>query len=85
MQDDQGSEVLTVAEFERRYPDEWVLIEIVKDHRRPERVKGRLIAHTPDREGINEPYSRFRATHPETRTYQFFTGDLLPKGVVVVL
>ena len=82
----RDSDIITVAEVERRYPDEWVLVEIVRDHKHHERIAGRLLAHGPDRDALDEPYRRFRAEHPRTRVYQFFTGDVVAdRGVSVVL
>ena len=42
-------EIVQVAEVEQRYPDEWVLVEITQDHKRHERVKGRLLALSDSR------------------------------------
>lgn len=79
-------EIVTVAEIERQYPDEWVLMEITREHRDDQRVAGRLIAHIPDRAALDEPDQRFRAQHPRARLYEFFTGDLVAdKDVVVIL
>ena len=77
--------IVTVAEIEREHPDEWVLLEITRDRKDHRRIAGRLIAHSPDRADLDEPYRRFRAEHPSTRVYEFFTGDLAPEGVVVIL
>jgi hypothetical protein len=77
--------IVTVAEVERQYPDEWVLLEIVRDHKHHPRVAGRLLAHGPDRDALDAAYLRFRAAHPRARVYQFFTGDVAPEDVVVVL
>ncbi|MBA3331391.1 MAG: hypothetical protein H0T39_11105 [Actinobacteria bacterium] len=82
----RNSEVDTVADIERRYPDEWVLVEIVRDHKDHSRVAGRLLAHSSDRADLDEPYRRFRAEQPRTRVYQFFTGDVVADaGFSVVL
>ena len=77
--------IVTVAEIERQYPDEWVLLEITRDRKDHRRVAGRLIAHSPERADLDEPYRRFRLKHPETRVYEFYTGDLVPEGFTVVL
>ncbi len=76
---------VTMEEVERQYPDEWVLVEIVRDHKDHRRVVGRLLAHSPNREDLDEPQQRFRAEHPRTRLYEFFTGDVVPEGMVVIL
>ena len=77
--------VITVAELEQRYPDEWVLMEITRDAREHERVAGHLVAHSPDRAALDEPYRRFRAEHQRARLYEFYTGALLPEGVAAIL
>src|SRR3954452_1969577 len=79
------SKSVTIAEIERDYPNEWILLEITRDNRDYRRVAGRLIAHSADRSALDEPYARFRADHPRTQTFQFFTGDIVPEGVVVIL
>jgi hypothetical protein len=80
-------EIVTVAEVEQRHPDEWVLLEITEDHRDPMKVKGRLIAHSANRDDIDEPYARLRAERPKAHTYEFFTGDVIPRDMdaIVVL
>ena len=80
-------ESLTVAEIERRYPDEWVLVEITQDQKRHEGVKGRLLAYSKHRHDVAGPHHRFRHEHPDAHLYEFFTGDLVPKDrdFVVVL
>ncbi len=81
----KDSDIVTVAEIERWYPDEWVLVEITRDHKHHERIAGRLLAHGRDRADLVEPHHRFRAEHPRTRLYQFYTGDIVPEGVVAIL
>lgn len=80
-------DLLKVAEIERRYPDEWVLVEIVRDHRDHRKITGRLLAHSPDRDDLDEPYRRFRAEHPTNRTLEYFTGELIKneEGFSIVL
>ena len=79
------SKIQTVAEIEQAYPDEWVVMEITRDAKHHHRVRGRLIAHGRDRADIQEPFLRFCAEHPQTRVYRFFTGEIVPEGVVVIL
>ena len=79
------SKILTRAEIEQLYPDEWVLLEITRDAKDPLRVAGRLLTHSRDRHDLVEAYQSFRADHPQGRVYRFFTGDIVPEGVVVIL
>lgn len=76
---------ITVAEVERKYPDEWVLLQITRDHRDHPRLTGRLLGHSPDRGALDDPYRRFRAETPSARVYEFFTGALVEEGVAAVL
>ena len=79
------TDLMTVAEIERRYPDEWVLVEIVRDSKYHERKVGRLIAHSPDRGALHEEHMRYRPEHPGTHEYVFYTGDVVQDGFSVVL
>ena len=76
---------LSVAEIERQYPDERVRLEITGDHKRHERRAGRLIAHSPHRADLDEPYRRLRAEQPQVLTYVFYTGELVRDDAVVIL
>ncbi len=78
-------EIIKVADIERQHPDEWVLMEIIRDHKDHRRVAGHLLAHNPDRADLDEPYQRLRAEHPRARLYQFYTGDVVAEDVTVVL
>ena len=60
-------------------------MEIGRDHKLTEKALGRIIAHGPDRAALVEPFQQFAATHHGKRAYQFFTGELFPSDVVVVL
>ena len=77
--------ILSVAEIERRYHDEWVLLEITRDHKHHQRVKGQLLAHSPNRYDLDEPYRRLRAKRPQAHTFEFYTGQLVRDDVVVIL
>ena len=81
----KDQEIITVAEIERRYPDEWILLHITRDHKAHPRVAGRLLAHSPDRADLIEPHHRFRMEHPRARVYQFYTGALVAEGFVAIL
>ena len=74
-----------MAEIEREYPNQWILLEITRDARDYRRVAGRLLAHSPDRAALDGPYQRFRTEHPRARIFELFTGDIVPEGVVVIL
>ena len=79
------NETITVAKAFRLYPDEWVLMEITRQHNDYRHMWGRVLAHSPNRDDLDEPYARFRAQHPQGLTAEFFARDVVPEGVVVVL
>ncbi|MGH2355202.1 MAG: hypothetical protein ACRDI2_22410 [Chloroflexota bacterium] len=81
----ERSKIVTVEEVERLYPDEWVLMEITRDHRDPMRIKGHLLAHSPDRRALYEPHDRLRAERPDARAFEFYTGDVVAEGVVAAV
>lgn len=72
------SEVATIKEFEKKYHDEWVLVEVVEEDEVGRTTKGKLIAHSKDRDEI---YNINGANDVET--YLFFTGDIPKKGYAV--
>jgi len=41
------------SEMMARYSDEWIFFEVVEDDRYEQPYKGRLIAHSPDRDEIH--------------------------------
>ncbi len=84
-QENGETNLVTVAEIERKYPDQWVLLEIVRDDKDYRSVVGRLLAHSPDRAALDGPYQRFRVDHPTARVFELFTGDVVPEGIVVIL
>ena len=79
-------EIVSVGEIERQYPDEWVLVEITRDHKDYRRARGRLLAHSQDRDTLTEPHRSFRAEHPNALLFEFYTGDLVAdEDVSIVL
>lgn len=77
-------DIIAVAEVERQYPDEWVVLEIIRDHKHHSRVARRLIAHGQDRAVLDKPYRRFRAEHPRAQLYEFYTGDVVANGAIAI-
>lgn len=80
-----NTKITTVEDIERQYPDEWVLIEIVRDHKDRRRVTGRLLAHNPDRASLFEPHRRFRVQHPDALLSEFYTGDIVAREDVSIV
>ena len=68
----QPGEVLTLSQMEARYPDEWLLIESPELDDDMEIIKGRIIAHSPDRALVDREALTRR---PKFSAYHF-TGEL---------
>lgn len=66
-------EALSIAEMEKKYPDEWVLVEVTAVKRQTP-AAGRLIAHSPDKAALYEAAMQFKRERPEAITYVFFAG-----------
>ena len=78
-------EILTIEELGNKYPDEWICIEVIKEGEDSQPTAGRLIAHGAEKKEVIQAASRFRRQNPQARGYVFFTGELIPKGTVVIL
>lgn len=78
-------ELLTIEELMRRYPDEWVCLEVTKESRNGQPAAGYLIAHHQDKQEVMKAAKAFRTSNPQARGALFFTGELIPQGLVVIL
>jgi len=66
------SEVLTIDEINRRYPDEWVLIGDPEKDVSGRLVRGEVLCNSPDRDVVYEEAVRTRHTLIATH----FSGDV---------
>jgi hypothetical protein len=77
-----GNHVELVSEMMARYLDEWIFFEVVEDDEYERPHKGRLIAHSPDRDEIHRiVMERKDAYHIAV----WYTGQLVPEGDLVLL
>ena len=74
------SEILTIAEIESRYPDEWLLLDELETTDAPEIKAGRVLFHSKDRD---EVYRKAMELRPK-RFATFCTGTI-PDDAAVVL
>jgi len=72
------SEVLTIDEINRRYPDEWVLIGEPETDESLEVLSGRVLYHGTDREEMIRVAQQLPAPK---RIATHFTGELFPDGM----
>jgi hypothetical protein len=71
-------EIATVEEIEKKYKDEWVIIEVLEVNELEEPIKGKLIAHSKSRDEI------YDLLKDKTGDFSvFFTGEIPKKGYAV--
>jgi len=71
-------EIITINELEKKYPNEWILIEVIEENEYGEPIKGKLIAHDKVRDEI---YEKIRSTTGDIS--MFFAGEIPKKGYAV--
>lgn len=74
------NEILTVKEIEDRYPSGWVLIEDPEVDEQLDVIRGRVIWHSADRDGVDRKMLELRPKSPAT----LYTGPW-PEDMVYVL
>ncbi len=75
----KGKRVQTLSTLKRRYPKEWLLLTDVTADELTRPVKGKLVAHSKNRDDIYDRLARIRAKS----TCVTYTGEI-PKDLVVV-
>ena len=71
-------EIATVEEIEKKYKDEWVIIEVLEENELEEPIKGKLLAHSKSRDEI---YDLLKDKSGDISV--FFTGEIPKKGYAV--
>lgn len=69
-----------IEEIEKRYPNEWLAILVTKVDRNDVPIEGFLLVHSPNHD---EVWEKIRGHQGEV--FVFFTGDLVPPNMEVVL
>ena len=75
------SDILDLAKTEDRFPDQWLLFEVLEADAQGRPVRGRLICHHRDREYVEERDLAAQLPH----TYLTYSGPVLPEGVEAAL
>jgi len=74
-----GGAKMKVKEIEKKYRDEWVLAEVLKENELGEPIEVRVIAHSKNRD---DTYAAMRKAKGKY-TYHFYTGKIPKKGYAV--
>lgn len=75
----QAIKMETIEEIKKRYKDEWVLAEILKEDELGEPKEVRVIAHSRNRDDTYEAMERYRGKY----VYHFYTGEIPTEGYAV--
>ena len=68
-------EIATIEEFENKYQDEWILVEVLEEDNRNLVKKAKLLMHSKAKEEIDEFMMKY-----DGYTYTFFAGEKPKKG-----
>lgn len=71
-------EALTLDEIQRQFRDEWVLMEVLEEDELGQPVRGRVLAHSPDRDEIYRRQAQLRGDLAIV-----YAGELPRKGFAV--
>jgi hypothetical protein len=74
------SQVMTMAEIEKSFDSEWVLVGDPEFNNRMEVVRGKVLHHSKDKE---EVYRKDQEIHPKSAAY-VYTGPT-PENVLINL
>ena len=74
-------EILTREEMEKRYPNEWVMIEDPEVDEHNAVLRGKVISHHPDR--LTAYRAVFESNAPSFAS--LFTGPVVPEGMELLL
>ncbi len=76
---------LKIPKIREKFQDEWVVVEITKTDKYDVPTKGIVLFHGEDKEKVYDDGFDFRKRNPISDLYFFYTGDLVPKGMGVML
>lgn len=76
---------LRIDEIREMFDDEWVLVEVTEFNAPGQPSRGRILAHHKSRMRIARMTRKFHEANPGKMSYTLFAGEVIPKGVVVVL
>ncbi|MCI0335778.1 MAG: hypothetical protein L0228_21435 [Planctomycetes bacterium] len=74
------AEVLTIAEIEARYPNEWILVEDPYTNEALEVQSGKVRWHSPDRDEMYRKAIEFRLPY----SAYLYTGKI-PENTAIIL
>ncbi len=77
----QTNELVSIPDTEPQFPNEWLAFEVVEQDEKGLPLRGRLLAHSPDRDVVDAALLKARPRG----SYVVWTGERPPKGRAYVL
>lgn len=74
-----------IQEIEDLYPDEWVLVEETAWDEIEMPVRGRVLAHSSERDTLTPQIRRIVHQRPGVKLFSFYTGEKISGDVVPIL
>lgn len=66
-----------IAELKDKYPDEWLLVEVIESDEEGQPTQVKLIEHSSDRD---DTYDALTQVEAGKRVYHFFNGTIPKEG-----
>ncbi|OGG46711.1 MAG: hypothetical protein A3F84_20320 [Candidatus Handelsmanbacteria bacterium RIFCSPLOWO2_12_FULL_64_10] len=82
---EKKDDTFRIDEIREMFDNEWVLVEVTRLRGPGQPSRGRVLAHHKSRMKIARMTRKFHAANPGKMSYTLFSGEVIPKGVVVVL
>jgi hypothetical protein len=70
---------MKLKEVEKKYRDEWVLAEVLKEDKSGEPIEVNVIAHSKNRDDTYDAMEKVKGKY----SYHFYTGKIPQKGYAV--
>ncbi len=71
----QMMEVDTIESYKQKYPDEWIIVEVLARNDQGKVTDAEILGHSKDKENID----RIMMEH-EGLTFTFFSGEIPQRG-----
>ena len=65
----------TIEELKQKYPDEWIIVEVLEEDENGSILDSRLLGHSRSKEKIDEMMMSF-----DGYSYVFYSGKIPPDG-----
>ncbi len=76
---------LKISDIRERHKDQWVVVEVTKVDKHNNPLRGCVLFHGEDEKKVYSQGPKYRQTHPQADLFYFYTGDLIPEGIGVML